>query len=86
MVRAYSKDCKNALIIKELKKGYLLEISFDYQDIKKIDYLLKDCEIIEKQFNDKTNYKVFIEENLYNNIINNIENSCEILNKENTFH
>ena len=86
LVRAYSKACKNALIIKELKKGYLIEISFDYEAIKKIDYLLKDCEIIEKRFNDKTIYKVFIVEDLFNNIINNIENICEVIAKENTFY
>ena len=86
LVRAYSKACKNALIIKELKKGYLLEISFDYENIKKIDYLLKDCEIIEKQFNNKTNYKVFIEENLYNNIIDTIKSNCEIINIKNKLY
>lgn len=76
LVRAYSKACKESLNIIELKKGYLIKITFDYINENKINYLLNDSIIVEKEFNDKIIYLVKIKEEEFNNINNS--NLCEI--------
>lgn len=80
LVRAYSKACKSCLKTKVLNNGYLIEICFNYDDIKQIDYLLKNSHIINKDFKDKIYYKFLIKENEYNNIIDKIKNISEIIN------
>ena len=72
LVRAYSKACKDSLNIIELKKGYLIKIIFDYENVEKINYYLKNCNIISKEFLNKIVYLVNITIDEYNNIINNL--------------
>ena len=67
LIRTYSKACKNCLKTKQLINGYEIKISFNYDAIKEIDYLLKDC-YIEKEFNENTTYKFKIEKDKYLNI------------------
>lgn len=76
LVRAYSKACKESLNIIELKKGYLIKITFDYINENKINYLLSNSNIIEKEFNDKITYLVKINENDFNTL--NDSKICEI--------
>jgi len=73
LVRAYTKSLTTALNndnYNYLINGYLIEINEDYSNQKQLDYILKDFNIIEKQFNNKIIYKVEItKENI--NIIEN---------------
>lgn len=74
LIRAYSKCTSNALkenTIKELIQGYNINITFSYQDIKKIDYLLKDIKINNKTFDNLITYNLDIPINFLNTIINN---------------
>lgn len=74
LIRAYSKCTSNALkenAIKELIQGYNINITFHYQDIKKIDYLLKDIKINNKTFDNLITYNLDIPINFLNTIINN---------------
>ena len=74
LIRAYSKCTSNALkenTIKELIQGYNINITFHYQDIKKIDYLLKDIKINNKTFDNLITYNLDIPINFLNTIINN---------------
>ena len=60
LVRAYS-SCVSNLVkdnIVEYKLGIQIELIFSYDQIKEIDNLLKDEEIIEKSFNEKIKYIV----------------------------
>ena len=61
LVRAYSKSLKMTLEkadIKELVKGYLIELTFSYNDQNKISNLLKDMSIIEKEYLNDIKYLV----------------------------
>lgn len=77
LVRAYTKsvtEClKNNIIT--LISGVKILIKFDYENIKNIDYLLKNTYIINKEFNDKVIYEVNIDNDLLKKIkaINDIE-------------
>lgn len=77
LVRAYSKSVKEALnhnIIIELKKGINVDIYFNYDNQKDLEYLLKNENIISKE------YKEFIKYNL--NITNNtLENIKPLIKK-----
>jgi uncharacterized YigZ family protein len=59
LIRAYSNSVKNALdnaVIEELIIGLELVITFDYDKIKTIDYLLKNSTIKDKKFNEEVTY------------------------------
>ncbi|MGN1357728.1 MAG: IMPACT family protein [Bacilli bacterium] len=74
LIRAYSKCTSNALkenTIKELIQGYNINIAFSYQDLKKIDYLLKDIKINSKTFDNSIIYNLDIPITFLNTIINN---------------
>lgn len=61
LVRAYSKSLKMALEkadIKELVKGYLVELTFSYNNQNKISNLLKDMSIIKKEYLNDIKYLV----------------------------
>lgn len=61
LVRAYTKGVKLALnkaLLKELVKGYLIELIFSYNEQNKIDNLLKDMTILQKKFLEDVKYLV----------------------------
>ena len=63
LIRAYTKSTANALkdvILKELQDGYNLNITFPYQVVKEVDYLLKDVKINHKTFDDLITYNIDI--------------------------
>ncbi len=63
LVRAYSKSTKEAIKKaekKELMEGLEIEITFKYEEEKKINYLLKESEIINKEFRETIKYNVLI--------------------------
>lgn len=63
LVRAYTKSVtetlKNNII--DLIPGYKISLTFNYEKLKTIDYILKDIKIINKEFNDKIVYIVNID-------------------------
>lgn len=61
LIRAYTKSITNTLSkdnIIELTKGYNIDIEFNYNQIKEIDYLLKDININSKKFNTTIKYNI----------------------------
>ena len=76
LVRAYTKSVTNTLSndnLVNLIKGYNIDIEFDYNKIKEIDYLLKDITINNKTFDTTIKYNIDIPTNFLVTIkINNI--------------
>lgn len=63
LVRAYTKSVTNTLSkdnIISLSKGYNLDIEFTYNQIREIDYLLKDININNKIFDNTIKYNIDI--------------------------
>ena len=59
LIRAYTKSVANALKevrFKELVNGFNIDITFTYNQIKDIEYLLKDINIINKKFDNMIIY------------------------------
>lgn len=76
LVRAYSNSVKEALNsanIITLTEGYLVNIEFSYDKIKTIDYILKNNNIICKDFKDNIIYQFEIASNK-NEQLKEIEN------------
>ena len=67
LIRAYSNSITEALKkanLKEISFGKLITIKFTYNDVKKIDYLLKDYEIINKDFSNIITYDVIVDDKI----------------------
>ena len=63
LVRAYTKSVTNTLSkdnITNLIEGYNLNIEFNYNQTKEIDYLLKNININNKEFNNTVKYNIDI--------------------------
>ena len=63
LVRAYSNSVVEALKLTnniELIEGYLIELEFNYDQIKIVDYILNDKNIIRKEYNDNIIYKFYL--------------------------
>ncbi len=74
LIRAYTKATANALkeaTLKELIDGYNIDITFNYQDVKNIDYLLKDIKINHKSFKELITYNLDVNNDLLNTIKTN---------------
>lgn len=84
LVRAYTQSVTNTLEhaeLVEIKKGQLIEISFPYNLNKKINYLLKGFNILEKKYEENIKYKLKLSNNDLKILTdNNI--SYEILEKD----
>ena len=75
LVRAYTKSvtlCLENNVI-PLKKGYRVIIKFPYSSLKNIDYLLRDTKLISKSFDDEIIYELVVDEDVYNNILNYVD-------------
>lgn len=84
LIRAYTNAvsyCLEKNII-EYVSGYKIRITFDYTQISNIDYLLKNYEIIYKEYNDNIIYDFIIEQKEYDEIKNLFKNS-KIISKLN---
>ena len=70
LVRAYTKsvvEClKNNII--ELRKGFEVNITFSYNDLKQVDYLLKEYEVRNKIFDNDITYNLFLDDELLNSL------------------
>ena len=67
LVRAYTNSVSKALDIVNIIdtiKGYNIDISFNFNDIKHIDYLLKDIKILNKEYKDIVKYNLNVSNNL----------------------
>lgn len=65
LTRAYSNsiiEALNLIQIVELKNYYLIEMEFIYDQLKLVDYILTDKNIIEKTFNETIIYKFYLDE------------------------
>ena len=63
LVRAYSNSVNDTLkltSIIELEEGYLLELEFSYDQVKLVDYILNDKNIIDKEYSDNIIYKFYL--------------------------
>jgi len=81
LVRAYS-NCISELIkgnIIELKEGYRIKINCNYDKTKDIEYLLKNTNIVEKDFNELISITFDIDKNKFKNLENEIKKYCESL-------
>lgn len=76
LVRAYTKSVTEALKnnIITLKKGIKIKLTFNYENLKRIDYILNDTIIINKEFDNKISYIINIDYELYDklNALNDI--------------
>lgn len=85
LVRAYSsvvsetlKKCKFGY----LTEGYKIKIEFPYENIKQIDYILKDVEIT-KKYDEKITYKFSIEKEKYKSIKENLDKYSDLIEIKN---
>ena len=79
LVRAYSNSITDTLKIcniVELIYGLSIEISFNYDDIKFIDNILRNIEIVNKEYNDNIVYKINISKDDYENIKDILNDKC----------
>lgn len=74
LIRAYSKvvcELLDNLVLNELVNGKNITITFDYDKVKQIDYILKDEVILDTNYDEIITYNF----NTYNDeIINNLKN------------
>lgn len=78
LVRAYTKSVTETLSKTKLNNiviGKKIIISFNYDKVKHIDNILKNIDIKNKIFNDKTIYEFELSNEEYNNLIDNIKNN-----------
>ena len=84
LVRAYSNSISNALKNSKffkLKDGYKIKITFEYNNSKQIDNLVKDYEIIKKEYGKVITYELLITNDFLNKL-NKSNIKYEIINKE----
>lgn len=68
LTRTYSKCVREALnenSIIQLVDGYLIEVNVAYEENKKFEYLIRECEIVEKAFQDSIQYILKINKDFY---------------------
>lgn len=85
LLRAYSKSASNVLKLcqlNELKQGKQLTISFNYDLVKQINYLLKDEIIINKYYDELITYEFKTANDQIINKISNMPNIKTITSKD----
>lgn len=70
LVRAYTKSVVEVLnhSMISLEKGYNITINFNYHHLKKIDYILKNIEIMDKKFESTVTYTLNVNMNIYHEL------------------
>lgn len=84
LIRAYSTSTSEALNktkIVNLINGYNLTIEFPYENLKQINYLLKNIDI-KKDYQTNITYNFNIEENKFKQIENELTKLCHIKTKK----
>lgn len=67
LVRAYSNSVSlvlNEVDIVDLIEGIKVEIEFSYENVKQVDYLLKEYKITNKEYKDNIIYTIDIDKNI----------------------
>lgn len=89
LVRAYTKAVTKVLEVSDiitLIEGQKIIIEFNYNKVKLIDNILKDVEIIDKEFNDNIIYTLLISNQKFNELENIlIENTLNVTKKESLY-
>lgn len=82
LTRAYAKASREVIKrdnIIELIKGYEVDITFNYNDIKNIDFILNNSEIINKTFDNDITYNAYVTKEILDLLANyNIKIKKEI--------
>lgn len=76
LVRAYTKAVTSALEQNspvEMIKGYEIKLKFTYGTLKQIDYLLKNVEIIQKEFQEYITYTIHIDQEQKETILKELD-------------
>ena len=63
LVRAYTKSVTDTIKISsfhEMEMGYKVKLQFSYEEEKNLLYLLKNCEILEKEYLDSITYICYV--------------------------
>ena len=63
LTRAYSNSVNDTLKLSsiiELTEGYLIELEFEYDQVKLMDYMLNNRNIISKEYKDNIIYKFYL--------------------------
>ena len=79
LVRAYSKSAAKVIEegnIKQLHQGILCDITFNFKDIGRIDYILKDSLITNKDFSNTVTYRAKLKND--EELITRLENIADI--------
>lgn len=87
LIRAYCSSVSEALNKTEIinvVNGKKIELTFSYDDIKKVNHILNDINIIDKQFDENVKYIIIVKEKNVNSLINQLTELCNIKIKENT--
>ncbi len=73
LIRAYSTSCKSVIEnnICELVDGYIIEINTNYENEKILNYLIKEENILNKEYNETINLKIIANQKIINNLNNN---------------
>lgn len=73
LTRTYAKVARDVIIddnIIELISGYDIDISFNYNDIKNIDYILSNSKIINKTFDNIITYNAYVTKEVLTSLSN----------------
>lgn len=84
LVRAYTNSVTSTLSqanIVELQKGYKVKITFNYDLVKSIDNLVKETDVLNKEFNELITYELLVDDEL----LIKLKNICELEIIENLY-
>lgn len=87
LIRAYCSSVSEALNRTEIinvVNGKKIELTFSYDDIKKVNHIINGINIVDKQFDENVKYIIIVKEKNVNSLINQLTELCNIKIKENT--
>lgn len=87
LIRAYCSSVSEALNKTEIiniVNGKKIELTFSYDDIKKVNHILNNINIVDKQFDENVKYIIIVKEKNVDSLINQLTELCNIKVKENT--
>ena len=87
LIRAYCSSVSEALNKTEIinvVNGKKIELTFSYDDIKKVNHIINGINIVDKQFDENVKYIIIVKEKNVNSLINQLTKLCNIRIKENT--
>ncbi len=85
LVGSYTRSITNLLDsrnIRDMIEGYNIDIVFDYSDSNRINYLLRNIDVLNKDFNDKVIYNVNVKKDDLKLLENN---NWEIIKKKRVY-